>query len=232
MYYHPTILPPNAVANIQAATQPALPSEVEIIVRARRLVFENTVFCVYADHVADKNGNEVRHYLSVVPKCLLDDAIAGVAVLPVHEGKVGLIRVFRHPLGRWSWEAIKGHAEPGEAARDVAARELFEEAGFSVAAETLVDLGAIAPEGGVIEGRSRLFVALLTEKTGKAVTPELGHGEMVFYSQDEIDDLIKRGAIEDASTLVLVYKWRITRTSAVGKSSFHCVKRTWQTTNI
>lgn len=178
----------------------------EITVRARRLVFENTVFSVYADHIADKNGNEVPQYLSVVPKCLLADSIAGVAVLPVRDGRIGLIRVFRHPLGKWSLEAIKGHAEMGEEARDAAARELLEESGFSVAADKFIDLGAIAPEGGVIEGRSRLFVGVLTEQAEKVVVPELGHGELVFYSRDEIDDLIERDEIEDASTVVLLLK--------------------------
>ena len=181
--------------------------DAEIAVRARRLVFENTVFSVYSDHVADKNGNEVPQYLSVVPKCLLAESIAGVAVLPVRDGRVGLIRVYRHPLGKWSWEAIKGHAERNEDARDAAARELLEESGFSVAADQFIDLGAIAPEGGVIEGRSRLFVGVLTEQDKKVVIPELGHGELVFYRQDEIDDLIVRSEIEDASTVVLLLKY-------------------------
>jgi len=182
--------------------------DAEIMLRTRRLVFENTVFSVYEDHVADKQGNEVPRYLSVVPKCLLADSIAGVAVLPVQDDRVGLIRVFRHPLGKWSWEVIKGHAESGESAKDAAARELLEESGFSVAANKFIDLGAIAPEGGVIEGRSRLFVATLIEQRGKVVTPELGHGELVFYSREEIDALIDRGEIEDASTVVLLLKHR------------------------
>jgi len=209
VYYHPTILPPNAapVVSTTEAAGCAHSGDAEITVRARRLVFENTVFSVYADHIADKNGNEVPQYLSVVPKCLLADSIAGVAVLPVRDGKVGLIRVFRHPLGEWSWEAIKGHAEPGEEARDAAARELLEESGYFVAADKFIDLGAIAPEGGVIEGRSRLFVGVLMEQAEKVVTPELGHGELVFYSQGEIDDLIDRGEIEDASTVVLLLKY-------------------------
>ena len=209
MYYHPTILPPNAAPVVSATGEAGCShsGDAEITVRARRLVFENTVFSVYADHIADKNGNEVPQYLSVVPKCLLADSIAGVAVLPVRDGRVGLIRVFRHPLGKWSWEAIKGHAESGEDARYAAARELLEESGFSVATDKFIDLGAIASEGGVIEGRSRLFVAVLMEKAEKVVAPELGHGELVFYSRDEIDDLIERGEIEDASTVVLLLKY-------------------------
>lgn len=209
MYYHPTILPPNATPVVSKTGEAgcAHAGDAEITVRARRLVFENTVFSVYADHIADKNGNEVPQYLSVVPKCLLAESIAGVAVLPVRVGRVGLIRVFRHPLGRLSWEAIKGHAEPNEDARDAAARELLEETGYSVAADKFIDLGTIAPEGGVIEGRSLLFVGVLTEQAEEVVAPELGHGELVFYSQDEIDDLIERGEVEDASTIVLLLKY-------------------------
>lgn len=216
MYYHPTILPPNTSPVVSSTGEAgcAQSGDAEITVRARRLVFENTVFSVYADYIADKNGNEVPQYLSVVPKCLLADSIAGVAVLPVRDDRVGLIRVLRHLLAKWSWEAIKGHAEPGESARDVAARKLLEESGFSVAADQFIDLGAIAPEGEVIGGRSRLFAGVLTGNAGKAVTPELGHGELVFYSQDEIVDLIERGEIEDASTLVAIYKWKIVRVSA------------------
>lgn len=212
--------------NTTGEARGAQAGDAEITVRARRWVFENTVFSVYADHIADKNGNEVPQYLSVVPKCLLADSIAGVAVLPVREDRVGLIRVFRHPLAKWSWEAIKGHAEVGEDARDAAARELLEESGFSEAADKFIDLGAIAPEGGVIEGRSRLFVGVLAGNAEKAVTPELGHGELVFYSQDEIDDLIERGEIEDASTLVAIYKWQIVRVSANEAPNFQCEKRT------
>lgn len=51
------------------------------------------------------------------------------------------------------------------------------------------EVHGITPEGGVIEGRSRLFVGELTEHADKVVTPELGHGKLVFYSPDEIDDL-------------------------------------------
>jgi hypothetical protein len=75
-------------------------SGAEITVRARRLIFENTVISVYSDHVADKNGNGVPQYLSVAPKCQLADSIAGLVVLPVHDGSVGLTRVLWHPLDK------------------------------------------------------------------------------------------------------------------------------------
>lgn len=179
----------------------------QIALLSRSLVFENTVFSVFADHIVDNSGHQVERYLSVLPKCLVDDTIAGVAVIPVANDRIGLIRIFRHPVGRWSWEAVKGHVEPDEEVQAAAVRELQEEAGFSVLPETLLDLGFTAPEAGVIKARTRLFAVEVVQSAAKAVEGELGHGEMVFYSRGELEALIADGEIEDASTLVLLFKY-------------------------
>ncbi len=184
-------------------------SAAKICLISRTSVFENTVFSVYADHIADKNGHRVERYLSVVPRCLVDGSIAGVAVLPVDGDRVGLIRVYRHPLGAWSWEAIKGHVEPNEDICSAAVRELQEESGFEVEAADLVDLGAVTPEAGVIQARTRLFTAVVTGKIGGGVDGELGHGELAFFDSREIDNLIAKGEIEDASTVAIIYKQRL-----------------------
>lgn len=181
--------------------------EPQIALLSRSLVFENTVFSVFADHIVDNSGHQVERYLSVLPKCLVDDTIAGVAVIPVANERIGLIRVFRHPVGRWSWEAVKGHVEPDEEVQAAAVRELQEEAGFSVLPEALLDLGFTAPEAGVIKARTRLFAVEVGQSAAKAVEGELGHGEMVFYSRGELEALIADGEIEDASTLVLLFKY-------------------------
>ncbi|WP_404360881.1 NUDIX hydrolase [Methylotuvimicrobium sp. KM1] len=179
----------------------------QIALLSRTVVFENTVFSVYADHIVDNSGHQVERYLSVLPKCLVDDAIAGVAVIPVADERVGLIRIFRHPVGRWSWEAIKGHVEQDEEVQAAAVRELKEEAGFSALPEALLDLGFTAPEAGVIQARTRLFAVEVDQSAAAAVEGELGHAEMVFYSRGELEALIADGEIEDASTLVLLFKY-------------------------
>lgn len=212
MYYHP-IIQPELVSQSTDSTPDWFDmnsdADPEIATLARSVVFENTVFFVFADHIIDKNEHQVEQYLSVVPKCLVEDSIGGVVVLPIDEDKVGLIRVFRHPLDRWSWEAIKGHVDNGEDVRTAAARELFEEAGYSVALENLVDFGVIAPESGVIKARIHLFSVIISGEIRHEVERELGHGEMVFFSPAEIDNLIKNNQIEDASTLVILLKRRM-----------------------
>lgn len=182
-------------------------SDPQIVLLSRSVVFENTVFSVFADHIVDNSGPHVERYLSVLPKCLVDDTIAGVAVIPVANEKIGLIRIFRHPVGRWSWEAVKGHVEPDEEVQAATVRELEEEAGFSVLPEALLDLGFTAPKAGVIKARTRLFAVEVEQSAGAAVEGELGHGEMVFCSRGELEALIAEGEIEDASTLVLLFKY-------------------------
>ncbi|MDT4288969.1 NUDIX hydrolase [Methylomonas sp. MO1] len=175
----------------------------------RQEVFENALFRVYADHVVDSHGNEVPRYLSVVPRCLVDDSVAGVAVLPVAGHAIGLMRVLRHPLQRWSWEVVKGHGEPGESPAAIAERELMEETGLALLTGGLRDLGSLSPEAGVIQARSRLFAALVDAGAAVKVEPEFGHGEFRFFDRSTVLQMIAEGEIEDASSLVLVYKWLI-----------------------
>jgi 8-oxo-dGTP pyrophosphatase MutT (NUDIX family) len=49
-----------------------------------------------------------------------------------------------HTTGTPRWDLPKGGAEPGEAPRDAALREAWEEAGLRLPAEALVDLGQFA----------------------------------------------------------------------------------------
>src|SRR5437016_1130765 len=49
-----------------------------------------------------------------------------------------------HATGAAHWDIPKGLGEPGEAARDTALRELFEETGLRLQSDRLLDLGAMA----------------------------------------------------------------------------------------
>lgn len=178
-----------------------------IRLHSRRLACENAVFSVFLDHVTGTHGHEVLQYLSVLPKHGAEGMVTGVGVLPIKEGKLGLIRVFRHPLNRWSWEIPRGFVDAGETAEQAAVRELREETGFAVQSAQLVALGVMAPEAGVIAGRIRLFsVTLEKDKNVGAVDGELGHEELAFFSCEEVFELIAIGEIEDACTLSLLLK--------------------------
>ncbi len=181
-------------------------SDSPITLLARKEVFRNAVFTVYADHIHDKSGNEVRDYLTVVPHHTAEKGITGVAVLPVMDGRFGLIRVYRHSIGAYGWEVPRGFVDQTETPAAAAQRELAEETGL-VAAGPLRDLGALAPEPGVLAARVRLFAAEACAR-GRAVTgEEMGHGDLQFFSRQELAGLLDRGEIVDPCTLVCCYKY-------------------------
>jgi len=183
-----------------------------IRLRSRRLVCENTVFKVFFDHITDAHGHEVLEYLSVLPKRATEDMVTGVGVLPIKEGKLGLIRVFRHPLGRWSWEIPKGMIETSETAEQAALRELREETGFALQPNQLHEVGTTAPVAGLVKSRLRLYLATLNSSDSPcAVEDELGHDEVKFIRHQELADMITFGEIEDACTMSILLVYAVKR---------------------
>jgi ADP-ribose pyrophosphatase len=55
----------------------------------------------------------------------------GVLILPfTSDGKILLVRQFRPPLKKWTWELPSGSIEENESPADAAKRELLEETGY------------------------------------------------------------------------------------------------------
>ncbi|TNY37636.1 NUDIX domain-containing protein [Thermomonospora catenispora] len=93
------------------------------------------------------------------------------------DDRVLMIRQYRHPVGRLLWEVPAGLRDvPGEALRDLAARELLEEAGYRAERwHTLVD---VFPSPGMADERIRVFLARgLTEVPPEEIDFERVHEE-------------------------------------------------------
>jgi len=177
-----------------------------ITLKQRTLLCENTVFSVYSDHVRDEAGGEVRDYLAIVPRNRTAEKMSGVAILPVLEGRYGLICIYRHPLGEFCWEVPRGFIDAAESPVAAALRELKEETGL-VPGEPLVPLGMIAPEPGVLDAKVGLFAAPHCTRSGSAGGGEMGHRELKFFTRDELVALIDEGRILDPCTLVATLKY-------------------------
>lgn len=181
-------------------------ADLPIKLLARKEVFRNAVFTAYADHIRDAAGNEITNYLSVVPHHRSPDGVTGVAVLPIVDGRFGLIRIYRHAIGARCWEVPRGFVDAAEQPADAAHRELLEETGLNAAAP-LKDLGALAPEPGVLGARVRLFAAENCARKGTASGDEMGHGELSFFTRQHVTALIDSGEIVDPCTLVCFYRY-------------------------
>lgn len=87
-------------------------------------------------------------------------------VLPLTpDGKVVLVRQYRHGIGAISLELPAGVIEPEEPAESAARRELLEETGY--AAPTFHDLGSFSTEPARHGTRAHFFVAIGAERVAQ-----------------------------------------------------------------
>jgi 8-oxo-dGTP pyrophosphatase MutT (NUDIX family) len=91
------------------------------------VVYDNGRIRLREDRVLQPDGQPGTYTYLEVPWPV-------VAIVPVSEdGRVHLVRQWRYPWGRNSWEIPAGHGEPDEEPLDGARRELAEEVGLQAA---------------------------------------------------------------------------------------------------
>jgi 8-oxo-dGTP pyrophosphatase MutT (NUDIX family) len=174
----------------------------------RRLACENTKFFVYFDHVIDRAGSEVQDYLVVSPKNAGNNLVTGVAILPVVDGQVGLIRIYRPAVRDYSWEIPHGFVDEGEDEKSSALRELQEETGVVADPDRFSSLGYITPDTGVLAARVHLFLAESGHAT-QEVQRELGVREFCFFSVEKFEEMILCSEIQDTFTLAAWCKYQL-----------------------
>lgn len=182
-----------------------------IAIRNRRLVCENSQFDVYFDHIVDQVGHEVSDYLVVAPKRCVGNLVTGVAILPMLDQQVGLVRIYRPALRDYSWEIPHGFVEEGESEQASAMRELMEETGLQ-GAET-VSLGYITPDSGIIAARVHVYVALSGSSTARQ-SGEMGLREFRLFPIAEFERMIRDSEIQDSFTLAAWCRFHL---SSIGK---------------
>lgn len=131
------------------------------------------------------------------------DAVAVVALDA--EGRVALVRQYRHPLGTELVEIPAGTLDvPGESPEEAAHRELAEEVGL--ATDALVPLGTLWNSAGWSDERTHLFLARATS-TVDAPEGYVAEGEEAAMSIEwrpltSLLEEVRDGTIEDAKTAV------------------------------
>ena len=182
-----------------------------MVLRDRRMLAENQVFRIYFDHVVDSNGIEVPNYLVVAPKYQSANLVTGVSVLPLMEGKVGLLYLYRHAIGAMTWEVPRGFIDEGETDLQSARRELKEEAGLDVSIGNIHSLGFVTPEASLLAARIHLYLAEGCARIDSFRPRELGHQEMRWFEFDEAIAMAEDGEIQDPSTLIALYRYGLRR---------------------
>ncbi len=123
----------------------------------------------------------------------------GACALYVENDKVLLVRQYRYAYGESIYELPAGKLNVGEDPMLAAKRELEEETGIK--ASRLELLYVIYPTPGYTDEKVYIYRAF----DGERVNRHLDEGEfvdVVWVSLDEAKDMLKRGEIKDAKTVI------------------------------
>ena len=173
----------------------------------RKLGCENNRFSVFLDEITFQGQAGARDYLVVAPKQTGRNGITGVAVLPVVDGRMGLIQTYRHAIEGESWEIPRGFVEQGETSVASAVRELEEETGLSCSPGEIQSLGFVTPDAGVLAARVQLFAASSCFRLEPYRPVELGHRQFSLFDPATVEEMIAQFIIQDPCTLIAYYKY-------------------------
>jgi ADP-ribose pyrophosphatase len=156
-----------------------------------QVMFRGRVFEVRRDRVVEPSGLEATREIVVHP--------GSVVVLPVFaDGRVLLIRQYRHAAGQYLWELVAGHKEPNETGAEGARRELQEETGYQ--ARRIRKLFNVFPSPGLLGERMEIFLAEGLTKGAPQPEDDEKITHRIFRLR-EIERWIRSGKIRDAKTV-------------------------------
>lgn len=119
-------------------------------VLSSEMIYKGKVFGVRRDRVIEPHGVEVTRDIVTHP--------GSVVVLPVFDdGRILLIRQYRHVAGQPLWELVAGRKDEGEDFIIGARRELEEETGYT--AKKLTQMMDVFPSPGFVAENMVVFVA-------------------------------------------------------------------------
>jgi len=181
-------------------------TELAVKLLEKRQACENSKFSVYFQHVVDSAGFEVKDYLVVQPKQQLENLVTGVAILPLLNNKVGLIKIFRPAINDYSWEIPHGFIEDVEEVEISAMRELKEETGL--VSSNMISLGYITPDSGVLSARLLLFAAINCVPTA-TVEKEIGLKDFQFFHHETFEIMMNASLVQDAFIIAAWCKYKM-----------------------
>jgi ADP-ribose pyrophosphatase len=155
------------------------------------MVYQGKVFGVRRDEVLEPNGLRTTREVITHP--------GSVVVLPVlPDGRIVMVRQYRHATRQYLWELVAGRKEPEETPKQGAARELLEETGYR--AKRFKIFLDVFPTPGFLEERMYLLLAQgLT--AGEAQPEEDEKIEVRPFKLKELKQIIKSGRLRDAKSI-------------------------------
>jgi ADP-ribose pyrophosphatase len=163
------------------------------------VIYEGPIFGIRRDEVIEPSGVHAIREVITHP--------GSVVVLPVlPDGRILMIRQYRHAARQYLWELVAGRIDPGEKPPQAAARELMEETGYR-ARKFRIFLD-IFPTPGFLE--ERMFILLAAGLTAGVAEPEDDENIVSrAYQRKQLEEMIRRGKVRDAKSIAgILYYFR------------------------
>lgn len=168
-------------------------------VTASKIDYECPYLKVRHDVLALPNGIIANYYIVMKPNAS--------GIIAIRDGKVLLVKQYRHPIAAVTYEFPMGMLDGDEEAITSAMRELAEETGFTT--DTLKPLGALYPQQGTCNTSLSLFVAENLKNTEGEKDIEEYDLESVWVTFDEMDQMIRDGRINTSQTIAGWYQYKL-----------------------
>ena len=160
------------------------------------VLYEDPYIKLVKDPVRFRSGR-IGTYIRIVP-ATVDEPVVVLATVP--DGRIVLVRHFRHGCREWHWEFPRGFGEAGLDSVANVHKELTEELGAAPKEVTL--LGRLDDEES--DGRTGVYHAVVDVTGGSPLTAdaiEEGIDEVRLVTGEQLRSMIAAGEIDDMFTL-------------------------------
>jgi len=155
------------------------------------IIYAGKAFGVRRDELIEPTGVHTVREVVTHP--------GSVVILPVlPDGRVVLVRQYRHSARQYLWELVAGRMERGENPKKGARRELLEETGYRAKKfSVFLDL---FPTPGFLE--ERMFLLLAEGLSAGQAEPEEDEKIIVAaYTREQLERMIETRQLRDAKTV-------------------------------
>lgn len=155
------------------------------------VIYEGKAFGVRRDDLIEPTG--VRTIREVVTH---PGSVVLLPILP--DGRIILVRQYRHAARQYLWELVAGRMERGENVKKGAQRELLEETGYR--AKKLSVFLDFFPTPGFLE--EQMFLLLAEGLTAGVAEPEDDEKIIVAaYTRKQLEQMIRTRKLRDAKSI-------------------------------
>jgi ADP-ribose pyrophosphatase len=163
-----------------------------------REITRNRIFTVTWDHAVDPDGFEIE-------RAIVQHRGSAVMMAVDEKKRILLVRQYRLPVRQYLWELPAGTVDPGETPLRTARRELTEETGYR--ARKWTKLAEFYPSAGFLSEKMTIYLATgLT--AGEAQPMDDERIETRWFTEKEVDAMIRSGKIKDAKTNIGYLRWK------------------------